>query len=62
MSDTMVWVLLGLVWVGTSLLGGAVLASLAKRIYEGLNWRRLWIFYSTLLAVMVAVVIAIAWW
>jgi hypothetical protein len=62
MSDTMVWVLLAAVWVGTSLLGGAVLASLAKRIYEGLNWRRLWIFYSGLLAFLVAAIMVIGWW
>lgn len=62
MSTAMVWVLLALVWVGTSLGGGAVLASLARRIYDGLSWRRLWIFYSGLLAFMVAVVMAVAWW
>ncbi len=62
MSTVLVWVLLVVVWLGTSLGGGAVLATLAQRIYDGLNWRRLWIFYSGLLAFMVAVVMAIAWW
>ena len=61
MSATTAWVLLALVWVGTSLLGGAVLASLAKQIYEGLSWRRLWIVYSGLLAFLVAAIMAIGW-
>lgn len=61
MKATWVWVLLGVVWLATALGGGAVLASLARRIYDGLSWRRLWLFYSGLLGFMVAVVMAIAW-
>ncbi len=62
MSPALVWALLGAVWVGTSLAGGAVLAWLAKRIHPGLSWHRLWIVYSGLLGFMVAAIMAIAWW
>ena len=61
MSGTAVWALLVLVWVATSLIGGALLASLAKRIYDDLSWRRLWIVYSGLLGFMVAAIMAIGW-
>ena len=54
--------LLAAVWVGTSALGGAVLAMLAKRIHPGLDFHRLWLVYAGLLAFMVAAVMAIAWW
>lgn len=62
MSAVTAGVLLAIVWVVTSLVGGAILASLAKRIYSGLSWRRLWIVYSGLMGFMVAAVMAIAWW
>lgn len=62
MSGATVWVLLALVWVLTSLAGGALLALLAKRIHEGLNWYRLWLVYSGLLGFMVAAIMAIALW
>jgi hypothetical protein len=48
-----------LLWIGASLGGGAFLAVLAKRIHESLSFRRLWLFYSTLLAVSAAVLFAI---
>ena len=54
--------LLAAVWLGTAALGGAVLAALAKRIHPSLNYRRLWLVYSALLAFTVAAVMAIAWW
>ncbi len=50
------------VWLGCSLGGGAALAFLARRIHPSLSFRRLWIFYSGLLAFTVAAVLAIAWW
>ncbi|MFO7892930.1 MAG: hypothetical protein R6U63_04285 [Longimicrobiales bacterium] len=62
MSTVTAGALLAIVWVATSLVGGAILASLAKRIYAGLSWRRLWIVYSGLMGFMVAAVMAIAWW
>ena len=60
MSLTAVWGTLVGVWVLTSLVGGAALALLAKRIHPGLSWHRLWIVYSALLGFMVAVVMLIA--
>lgn len=62
MSAVTAGVLLAMVWAATSLVGGAILASLAKRIYSGLSWRRLWIVYSGLMGFMVAAIMAIAWW
>ena len=53
--------LLAAVWLGCSLGGGALLARLARRIHPSLSLRKLWVFYSLLLAVTVAVVLAIAW-
>ena len=62
MTPTVAVLVLGAVWLGASALGGAVLALLAKRIHPSLNYRRLWLLYSGLLAFMVAAVMAIAWW
>ena len=62
MSETTVWVLLGVTWAVTSLAGGALLAVLAKRIHPALIWRRLWVVYSGLLGFLVAAVMAIALW
>lgn len=53
--------LLAAVWLVCSLGGGALLALLAKRIHPSLSLRKLWIFYSLLLAGTVAAVLAIAW-
>ena len=52
---------LAALWLACSLGGGAVLALLARRIHPSLSVRKLWVFYSTLLAVTVAAVLAIAW-
>lgn len=62
MSPALAWTLLVAAWAVTSLAGGAALAFLAKRIHPSLNWRRLWVVYSGLLAFMVAALMAIAWW
>lgn len=62
MSPWLVWTLLVAVLVATSLAGGAALAFLAKRIYDGLSWFRLWLVYSAILGFTVAAVMAIAWW
>ncbi len=53
--------LLATVWLACALGGGAALALLARRIHPGLSLRKLWVFYSALLAAMVAAVLAIAW-
>ena len=59
---TLAVVLLAAVWLMASLGGGAALALLAHRIHPSLSFRRLWVFYSGLLAFTVAAVLAIAWW
>lgn len=53
--------ILAVVWLVCSLGGGALLALLARRIHPALSLRKLWVFYSALLAVTVAAVLAIAW-
>lgn len=53
-------VLLG-VWVMASSGTGFLLALLAKRIHSGLSFSKLWIFYTILMASLVAVVFLIAW-
>ena len=62
MSPAVILGLLAVVWLLCSLAGGAMLALLAKRIHPALSYRRLWVFYSGILAFMVAAVLAIAWW
>ncbi len=62
MSPTIAVVILLVVWLVTSIVGGALLAALARRIHDGLNYHRLWLVYSALLAFTVAAVMAIAWW
>lgn len=62
MTPTAALALLATVWLALSALGGAVLALLAKRIHPSLNFKRLWLVYGSLLAFIVAAVMAIAWW
>jgi len=40
---------------------GFLLALLAKRIHPGLSMVKLWLFYTVLMAMLVAVVFLIAW-
>jgi hypothetical protein len=54
------WLLI-LFWAAASMGGGALLALLARRLHPALSLRRLWIFYTALLAFTVAAVLAIAW-
>lgn len=61
MSPAVGAALLAGLWLCCSLGGGALLALLAKRIHPSLSLRRLWIFYSALLAFTVAIVLALAW-
>ena len=62
MSRTAALMALVAVWLGTSAAGGALLARLAKRIHPSLNYHRLWVVYTGLLAFTVAAVMMIAWW
>lgn len=59
-ADAELYAILAVVWIGSSLAGGALLALLAKRIHPALVFARLWLFYSGLLAVAVAAFFAIA--
>ena len=61
MSPVVGGAFLALVWLACALGGGALLALLARRIHPGLSLRKLWIFYSALLALAVAGFLAIAW-
>ena len=60
MTFTTAYLVLGVLWVAASVAGGAVLALLAKRAYPGLSMRRLWVFYSALLAFAVGAFFAVA--
>lgn len=62
MSPGVAIAVLTVVWLGCALGGGAVLALLARRIHPSLSFRRLWLFYSGILGITVAAVLAIAWW
>lgn len=50
-----------LVWAASAAGSGAVLALLAKRLHPALSFRKLWVFYSLLMAFAVAVVLAVGW-
>ena len=49
------------VWMAASSGTGFLLALLAKRIHPGLSLLKLWLFYTVLMATLVAVVFVIAW-
>jgi hypothetical protein len=61
MIGALAMALLLLVWAILSMTGGVLLALLARRLHPALSLRRLWIFYSVLLGITVAGVLAIAW-
>ena len=56
-----VLVVLALVWVAAATGTGALLALLAKRLHPSLSFRRLWVFYSLLVAALTAVVLGVGW-
>lgn len=62
MSGGVAVAILGAVWLACAVGGGAALALLARRIHPSLSFRRLWIFYTAILAFTTAAVLAIAWW
>lgn len=49
------------VWVASSLGTGWILALLARRIHPALSLLKLWVFYSILMAFLVAVVFLVGW-
>lgn len=53
------YVLLGVFWIAAACGGGALLALLARRMHPSLSFRRLWVFYSGLLAIGTAVLFLI---
>lgn len=54
-----VWLVLAGVWMGAAAASGLVLAVLARRIHPRLSLFRLWVFYSLLTALLVAVVLLV---
>ncbi len=50
-----------LVWAGASSGTGYLLALLARRMHPGLSLPRLWMFYTVLMATLVAAVFLIGW-
>ncbi len=54
-------VVLSLVWVVASSITGFLLALLGKRIHPGLSLVKLWLFYTVLMATLVAFVFVVAW-
>jgi hypothetical protein len=56
-----VLLVLSVVWVAASSGTGFLLAIMAKRIHPGLSLRKLWLFYTVLMAMLVALVFVLAW-
>jgi hypothetical protein len=54
--DLVVWIVLLVVWTVASSGSGFLLALLAKRIHPALSLRKLWLFYTALMAMLVAAV------
>lgn len=52
--------LLLLLWVACSTGSGFLLALLARRIHPSLSLLKLWVFYSVLMALFVAVILVVA--
>lgn len=59
---TLPWMVLLAVWVAAASGTGFLLALLARRIHSGLSLRKLWAFYTVLMATLVAAVFLIARW
>jgi hypothetical protein len=54
--DLVAWIVLLVVWTAASSGSGFLLALLAKRIHPALSLRKLWLFYTALMAMLVAAV------
>lgn len=61
MSLALFYGVMAATWLVCSLGGGAILATLARRMHPALSFRKLWLFYSTVLALGTAAVLAIGW-
>jgi hypothetical protein len=59
--DPVALLVLSVVWVAASSGSGFLLASIAKRAHPGLSLRKLWGFYTVLMATLVAVVFLVIW-
>ena len=59
--EPLVLIVLLFVWMAGSSGTGFLLALLAKRIHPGLSRVKLWLFYTVLMAALVAAVFLIAW-
>lgn len=53
--------LLILFWAMAAMGGGALLALLARRLHPALSLTRLWLFYTVLLSVAAALIMAVVW-
>lgn len=53
--------ILSVVWVAASSGTGFLLALLARRVHPGLSLVKLWLFYTVLMALLVAVVFFVGW-
>ena len=54
-------IVLLMVWMAASSGTGFLLALLARRLHPGLSMLKLWLFYTVLMALLVAVVFLIGW-
>ena len=59
--DFLSWVVLLGVWSGASSGSGYLLARLAKGVHPELSLRKLWLFYTVLMAFLVAIVFLLGW-
>ena len=59
MSGWVVWGTLLLFWVLAAVGSGLVLALLGVRLHPDLSFRRLWAFYTALVAVLAAGILAV---
>ena len=59
--DSSTLLALSAVWVAAASGTGFLLALLARRIHSGLSLVKLWVFYTILMAFLVAAVFLIGW-
>jgi hypothetical protein len=59
--ETTALLVLSAVWVAAATATGFLLALLARKIHPGLSLVKLWLFYTVLMATLVAIVFVVAW-